>query len=180
MKKDKLERFISENRDQFDSEVPAFKNWAAIEDSLDQKPKGRIIPIRRILSIAAAVVLLLFVGGAIGRYFTLQTLPVAAVEERVFPELLEIEQYYEEQVKEKVQLLAHYQENNSVLADLSELDTFVVELKTELQQVPEGEAEQVISNIIRSYQAKLDILEQVLYHLQNSDNQNSERDEISI
>lgn len=185
MKKDKLEQFILENKTAFDDAVPSMENWMAIESQLDQEESRktaivRPMLIRRSLAIAAAIALLLFVGGMIGRQLTIREMASVVEQSILFPELQEAERYYEAQVAERMKVLVSHKEAAYVLPDLEELDNFLVELKKELEQTPEAMQETVISNIIRSYQAKLDILEQVLKHLNHSPIQNSERNEINI
>ncbi|MDX1665605.1 MAG: hypothetical protein R3350_00160, partial [Saprospiraceae bacterium] len=62
--------------------------------------------------------------------------------------------------------LAAYSEEPSVMRDLDQVDLVVEELKSELKNAPEGREEQIIANLILSYQAKLEILERVLNRVQ--------------
>ena len=54
---DRLEKFINQNRDQFDDKVPNLKVWADIEKRLDP-PQAKRGSIKRMLSIAASVLIL--------------------------------------------------------------------------------------------------------------------------
>lgn len=186
MKHDNLEKYIIEERAAFDLENPPLKAWYGIEKQLkaDQR-KGRIVKMRNYLSRAAVVLLLLVAGGVIGSLMTRQyNGGLADTDTRmVAPELQEAEAFYQKEVQNKVQQLTAYSEQHeAVLKDLGEVDQFLRELKSELEQAPKGSEELIIQNIIRSYQAKLEILERVLYHIQNNkiDSQNSEYNEISI
>lgn len=189
MKLDQLEQFVAEHRDEFDTDVPSLKAWRGIEKQLDStqvhKTSTRFIGWRSI-RIAAAVLALLVTGGLIGSFITQNQLAstpaVAAIDiNDIAPELEEMEAYYQSQVQEKVQILAAYEENDpSLLEDLEELDTWREELKADLIDAPEGSEEEIINDIIRSYQTKVEILEHVLSRIQAANNQNSEENEISI
>ena len=50
--RDQLEKFISENREAFDDQVPDLKVWAEIDKELseDAEPPAKIRPLRRFLS----------------------------------------------------------------------------------------------------------------------------------
>ena len=188
MKLDQLEKFVTEHREEFDTDIPSLKAWRGIEKELDakeQKAANRFSRWRT-MRIAAAVVLLLITGGLIGSFITQsQYQPsnaVAAIDlNDIAPELEEMEAYYQSQVQEKVQMLASYEENDAgLLEDLEELDAWREELKADLIDAPEGSEEEIISDIIRSYQTKIEILEHVLSRIQAASNQNVEENEVSI
>jgi hypothetical protein len=68
-----LEKFILENREQFDTDAPDSRIWEKISERMDPRGKDKIVPLRSIpfkrwLSAAAAVVIL-FVSGLL--YFTM-------------------------------------------------------------------------------------------------------------
>jgi len=183
--KDYIEEFISQNRDQFDTENPSLKAWYQIEKSIEQEAKvGRRLQLWKAARMAAAVVLLLVLGGVIGSILTKQnTNNELAVEqlEQIVPELSEMEYYYRQQLNPKLQQLASYEEvAPQVMQDLQENDLFIQELKQELLKAPKGTEELVINNIIKTYQIKLGILERVLEHLEASKIQKSDHNEIEI
>ena len=73
---DNLEQFIRDNREDFDTKTPSLKIWADLDKKLPppppqtqpfvQGPVAKRISIRRIMSIAAAVTLLIGFGVGIG------------------------------------------------------------------------------------------------------------------
>ncbi|MEL6943188.1 MAG: hypothetical protein AAFO82_11015, partial [Bacteroidota bacterium] len=177
--------FISQHREEFDEASPSLKAWYQIEKSLEQEVKvGRRIQLWKATRIAAAVILLLVTGGVIGSILTKQSSGnEIAVEqlEKIVPELPEMEQYYGQQLNQKLQQLASYENvAPQILQDLEENDVFIQELKQELLKAPKGTEEIVLNNIIRTYQIKLGILERVLEHLEASKIQKSDRDEVEI
>ena len=166
MKNDNLERFIRDHREEFDDAIPSLSVWAGIDRSLDRKQGLRYR--LHLLKVAASVTLLLVAGAMIGSYLTAWQagLSASAKIEDIAPEFVEMERYYQQQISEKVQTLAAYSEEPSVMRDLDQVDLVVEELKSELKNAPEGSEEQIIANLILSYQAKLEILERVLNRVQ--------------
>lgn len=156
-----LERFIQENRTDFDSAVPSLKVWAQLDQHLDrQRPKGRVVWMKR-LRAAAAVLLLLTAGGAMGAYLTNQNKAVDSLSD-ISPEHAEMERYFSTQVEEKLAKLASYHQDGIVKADLEELDQAYEQLKKDLETAPTGADEKIIQAMIETYQTKINILEQVL------------------
>ena len=188
MKRDQLEQFVNDNRAEFDTDIPSLKAWHGIEQQLDKKEQKAVKRFSRwrAMRIAAAVILLLVTGGLIGSFITQNqyenSVAVATIDiDDIAPELSEMEVFYQSQVQEKVQLLANYKEtDNELKADLEELDAWREELKADLIDAPRGSEEEIINDIIRSYQTKIEILEHVLSRIQAASNQNSEENEVSI
>lgn len=179
---DRLEEFIIDNRAAFDKDIPSLKVWAHIDQQLEKKQAPRIRSLR-ILSVAAAIALILSAGCAIGFY--LNSSAAAPMAERsladVAPEFAELEQYYASQVSLKMQELATYQHADVVRSDMQQLDQLFQELATELDKAPEGAEERIINAMIDNYQTKLEILERVLEKIQSTNQPlKSESDEISI
>ena len=120
----------------------------------------RRISLWNFTKIAAAVAFLISFGVVIGRQSSIPA-PIAAIEEN-FPEFLEAKTYYEFEVDEKLAQLASYSYDASLKEDMSQLDAFMTELRTELEVAPKGSEEKIINAMITNYQTKLDILERVL------------------
>ena len=171
MKRDNLEKFITENRSAFDKGVPSLKVWAEIDKSLSNTPKKKSINLWSFAKIAASVVLLLFAGAFGGNYLTQDTPQVDSSIADVNPNFKAMEQYYAQQVNLKLEKLKQYNHESFVEQDLKELDDFLAELKIELQHAPRGTEESIINAMIKNYQTKLSILEHVLERLQSTINQ---------
>ncbi len=190
MKLDRLEQFVQDEREQFDGDVPSLKVWYGIEQELEAKveQKQSRFKVWRAMRLAAAVLFLLVTGGLIGSFITsnnngtvsTQQANVLETIDEIAPELGETEAYYQSQVQEKIQVLASYEEDPALLEELAEIDEAMQELKQELLDAPQGSEEEIINNIIRNYQIKIEILEHVLSRIQAASNQNSERNEVSI
>jgi len=186
MKIDKLESFILREREHFDQGVPNPNVWDAIEQKLDnetQNPPTRRVQLWSFVRVAAAVLALLVAGGIIGSYITQMRAddPSLAIQE-IAPELSELEAYYNQEVSQRMQQLATYDEDQAVVDDLRELDTTMNELKEDLLHAPKGSEEQIIGAIIKSYQTKIAILERVLnrIHSKNPKIAQPKDNEISI
>lgn len=114
---DKLEKFIGENRQAFDSKMPKAFVWEGIEAKLNEqaKPKQiemKVISLRsRIYSyakVAAIGLVLLTIGGFLGSYWTTQNqvdnLSFGVINE----EYQELETFYSEQVNLQMEQLKKY------------------------------------------------------------------------
>ncbi len=161
MKKDKLEQFITTNRKSFDQSMPDPAIWAKIEQQLPQQ-EAKIFPIRRFLSIAASVCLLIGMGIAIGLHLATPN-PVNSLAD-ISQEYGQVEAYYANKVNYKIAELAKLNKNTNPLLqkDLKELDQWLQHLHQELSEVPKSNRENVINAIIKNYKTKLQVLETVL------------------
>lgn len=185
---DNLEKFITDNRDGIDTAVPDLKVWAQIDKKLSETVaappvnRGKIRPLRRMLSIAAGIAILLMVGGMGGSYFANKS-SVTAFNSLadVSPEHAETELFFNQQVEEKLAKLASYQKADVVRPDLQQLDEMFKELMQELENAPKGSQEQIISAMVKNYQAKVDILNRVLEKVEAVNQPaKTKEDEISI
>lgn len=168
MQRDHLEQFILDKREFFDSATPGLQVWGEISQELDRRRYRRLI-LWKAGRAAAAVVALLACGALIGVYLFGNQIRQAAALEKVAPEYAEVEEYYQQQIRQKYQQLAAYQREASVEKDLARLDEVMQELREELLVAPKGKEEQIVENLIQSYQAKVAILERVLERLQSTD-----------
>jgi type VI protein secretion system component VasF len=170
---DNLEKFINENRSEFDDRQPSKDIWLSIDQALDQKRKkpARRIPIWRYARVAAAAVLLIGTGVVIGLKMNNQTPEPLAFEE-VYPEYFEAEQYYQKEVNTKIAQLANYSHDAEINDDLKQLDAIYEELKKELSEAPKTQQEQIINAMITNYRTKLSILERVLERIQSTNQEN--------
>jgi hypothetical protein len=180
MAHDNLERFIRDNRPLFDDEVPNLKIWGNIERQLPSKAPLKAKTFR-LASIAAAVIFLLSAGAAIGVYWIgPQKVPQLAEMHNIDPEVLQMEQFYQSQIQEKYQVLSSYQEDPVVRQDFEQLDQTMLELREELLNAPEGKEEEIIENLIKTYQTKVFILERVLERIQSTNHKKVNRNENEI
>jgi hypothetical protein len=169
MQNDNLEQFIQTNREAFDDATPSLKAWAEIDRAMQARNASPKFTIIRALRVAAAVAILLCIGGLGGSYLSKwsQGDAVAIIEE-VNPQYLELEQQYREQIDEQIQQLVKYEPNSAVIKDMKQMDAVMEELKKELSVAPKGQEAEIISTMIQTYQTKVQILEQVLQQVRQS------------
>jgi hypothetical protein len=155
-RKDPLLVFLQSHREAFDDKTPPPRVWAHIERQLP--PRYRRL---RLLSALAAAVALLLIGGAAGVLFMQQADP-SRILAASNPDFLEAEVFYQRTIRQKTAFVAARGADQAVLQDLSQLDSVMEELKKELAAAPKGREEEIIAALIRSYQAKIAILELVM------------------
>lgn len=165
---DRLEEFINNNRADFDDAMPSLKVWARLDKALEQQQAQSHRRPWTMMRVAAAVLVLLTIGGIGGLYLGKMQNSVSPEQvANISPEAAEAERYYTAQFQEKYQQLAKYDaEVNTLNADFEQIDKATQDLKKELLNVPKGSEEQVVRNLIQSYQLKLRILERVLERVQ--------------
>jgi hypothetical protein len=177
MKKDKLEQFVKNNAEEFNSFDPPAIAWDSIEKEL---PVLKQTPVRKLWPYAwkAAAAILIFASAWLLNDYTDQI----KTSERnssnnetaaspVLTELSEAEAYYTSQISSKQAELAQYaRKHPEIIEDLkrefSEMDKTKAELKKDL--VESNADEKVIEAIILSYRVKLEILDQMLTELRKS------------
>ena len=173
---DKLEKFISENRDQFDIHEPGPDLWKRIINDERQPEIQRQAgkSVRFYLYRVAAV--LLVAALSIIAYETLVSPGkvenrTAAVSEDIAPEIIELmeaEAYYGNILNVKLNELEQYSADfadvkQDILQDFAELDSAYSDLKVELGTGIYNE--EIIESMIENYRLKLNILEDVLNQL---------------
>lgn len=161
--KDKMEKFISEQRSAFDDLEPNPAIWNKIDAALPAQRKARIIPWRRFM-VAASILMLM---GLIGffAYDAGKQQGVATTLSEISPELGEVEAYYKSEIQNKTAMLTSLAPDNDVTNDLAEVESFMQELKKELMDVSPHEREIVIQAMIENYRSRLEILDRVLNRL---------------
>ena len=180
MKKDPLERFIAENRDAFDAEVPGPGIWDGIEAKLDSDIKPAF-PWKRLLGRAAPILsisgLSWYMHDVVDRNVpaTKAETPASSLAEYA-PEaeqLLEAEAFYTEQISEMQDQLFSLTTGKpdvwkEIDAEISDLDSVYVDLKRDLRD--NAANEEIIEAMIQHYRLKIAILSDILLQLQEEHN----------
>jgi len=173
---DRFEKFIRENREEFDFREPDPRLWKKIESGI--RPR-RIINWKTIVS-RAAVVLIIFAASYMvhelidndGSMMAGKRPQEKAAGEIVIPELQEAELYYSGLISEKLEevkpILASCPGVEEELnTDLSELDSLYAALKADLNDNIANQ--DVIEAIIENYRLRIAILEELLVALKPED-----------
>lgn len=176
MQQNDLEKFIQDQRQDFDDAYPSLKLWANIEKELDQKEElDQPVPMRASkrpwYQIAAAVLILISVGGIGGMYLAQGQQPSAEeLIAQIAPEFGETEQYYSNKIQQQYAKLTTHTRDPEIDADLAQVDQAMAELRQELLTAPKGREEQLVQELIESYRLKLQILERILEHIEQTKN----------
>lgn len=172
MKTDKLEKFVIDNRDEFDDLEPNPAIWDKIQK---KQPKKIELNWTKVLVRVAAVVVIFVSSYIFFDYTNNNNLMVAETEsaedEGMYQELMEAEFYYNSQIEQRKEEFYHLAGNNSSLRDeinieLSELDNIFRELKEDLND--NADNEEVVVAMIQNYRLKLEILEEILQQLDSA------------
>ncbi|MFC2115286.1 hypothetical protein ACFLTU_02335 [Bacteroidota bacterium] len=181
--KDRLEQFISDNRDQFDLYEPDEKLWAGIESNV---PRGRTARIgwKGVLWRAAAVLIIFGASFLLQEYLQLRQGILTDKKEdkilREIPELREAEVYYTNLLDEKILQIEPMISDNPELGvtlrqDLSELDSIYGELQKDLRDNIAND--EVVEAMIQNYILKIQILEDLLEYMDGTSKNNEDENE---
>lgn len=177
MKEDKLENFVRENAEDFNSLEPPLMAWEAIEKELPAPEQTRVRKLWPYAWKAAAAILIFASAWMLNDYMdqkksteNIYTNTEVAVSSEL-SELSDAEAYYTTQISSKQAELARYaSQNPEIIEDLkkefTEMDKSKAELKKDLAE--SNADEKVIEAIILSYRVKLEILDQMLTELRKS------------
>ncbi|MCF8229396.1 MAG: hypothetical protein K9G58_02885 [Bacteroidales bacterium] len=184
MKKDKLEQFVSNNREAFDELKPDPKIWKGIQN--DMQPPGKL-HWKRILWRAAAVLVIFTASYFFHDLVNQDTANNSIVQhEEADPESLdqaktfiEAEAYYTSQIGTKKKEVYRIAGKNSSVAkeldvEFDELNQVLKELKRDLND--NASNTEVLEAMIQNYRLKLMILEEMLSQLNESKIANEERE----
>lgn len=188
MKQDSLEKFIRDNREDFDRMYPSAAVWDRIADELDKKEYRHQPRIYTLMKWAAAVTVILAVGFTLGLYTikpqTERQQMMVNMGPQQYERYQEIQNYYTHQVSQKwdeVQSLKAQlptTDPGKLDDDLGQLDAVFTELKNELIKSHGADDEKIIDAMIMNYQTKIDILERVAEKLkQQQQSQQQQKDE---
>ena len=185
--KDRLEQFISDNREQFDLYQPDEKLWKGIESNVPGiRSSG--IGWKGVLWRAAAVLIIFGASFILQEYLHMRRVILSDKTEdkilRDIPELKEAEIYYTSLLNDKIRQIEPMISDNPELGetlhqDLSELDSIYGELQRDLRDNIAND--EVVEAMIQNYILKIQILEDLLeYMVETSKNNEDENDAFEI
>jgi hypothetical protein len=183
MSPDKLEKYILDHREQFDDQEPDPAIW----DRVDTR-KSRVIRINwRDVAWKAAAVAAIFVASYFFHdYMANRNQPARKLlsekTEDASPmakELIEAEAYYSSQIDLKKDEVFRLTASNpdvrhEINMEMGDLDRVFSELKDDLKD--NADNEEVIEAMIQNYRLKLDILEEMLLQLKQSNDSQNEKE----
>jgi predicted CopG family antitoxin len=178
---DRLEEFVRQNREQFDTREPDPSIWLRIQPERTPAVKER--RSMRWLRVAAAVAMI-FAGSAAGIYFlTGGKAEADQYSSELYREIRETEQYYNQEVSQRYEELRPYlvgdpAAEEMLRTDMTELDEVYAELKKDLKD--NASNPEVIEAMILNYRVKLEILEDLLNQLKEKENQDEKDESVSL
>lgn len=186
MKRDRLEQFIAENRDQFNLYDPGEEVWNEIKGKVQKR--HRFPDWKTIIWRAAAILVIFAASFLLQEYLHRNDMLTGRKDRKLqkveIPELKEAEYYYTSLVDEKIKAIEPLLKNQPELGDelkndLAELDSIYSELQKDL--IDNIANDEVVEAMIQNYRLKLQILEDLLGFLQEtSKNEQDENENIDI
>lgn len=171
MKTDELEKFILDNREGFDSEMPDLDTWDKIK-KLEPHQSKFTINWKVVASRAAAVVFIFVASYYFHEYNANRAVKegdnvTAVLANNVkYQKFIEAEQYYNSKIGQRKKELFLLTSDKPVLhkevnKDLDDLDNMLLSLKEDLKD--NADNEEVIEAMIQNYMLRLEILEDMLH-----------------
>jgi len=171
-----LEKYIREHRLMFDTDQPPSGHLERFGEKLGTE-KGRSIRIRHLLQVAASVAVIL----ASAFVIITRDRSGSKVADRQIPEVvLEADRYYADRLHAKYEQIREFpfeqpEEKTLLLDELEDLDAHHRQLMSDLQANPDDE--RVLNALIRHYQMKLEVMDQIINQLQQLKNEKSKHHE---
>jgi hypothetical protein len=175
-----IEKIIQDNRDQFDHLEPSEGHFERFQNKLDQHNK-KSVSFSWTFIMKAAVVGVLVVLSSMWLYdnlykqqntqqLTYQDLPT---------EVQEAQMYYSSLVEEKYEKIKSHdfedeKQKKMLLKELKEMNEAYQSIRKDLKSNPDDP--RVINALIRHYQMKLDVMNQILNQLKTMNQQNNNKE----
>ena len=171
-----LERYIKELSHLLDSDSPREGHEKRFLQKLNKRPV-RKVNFRHALQIAASVAVIITSGLVI---IKLNKSGDKTAQGEIPAAVIEADMYYTSQVNAKYEEIRNFSfessEEKAVLLDeLKDLDAFQLQLMSDLEANPNDG--RVISALIRHYQIKLEIMDQIIIQLNQIKSETSENHE---
>lgn len=173
MKKNTLERFIRDNRDELDAFEPPRDLWAKLEARLPADtavPTRQVVPLwKRPLWRAAASILLIFGLGLTGYRYLGPTTPGDPALARINPESARMAVQYVSLIDTKRQELRQLEQDNPALyrefsTEIEQLNQDYQSLRSELPRTPNQE--ELVRAMIQNLEMQVNILNRQLRVIQ--------------
>jgi len=187
MTNDKLEQYILNNRNEFDTLEPSEDIWDGI---VKEKPKQKIFILSKLKWVArVAAAILIFIGSYYFHEYRSQKQQLSSHNEEInkntnlYNNLIEAELYYTAQIgietEKFYQLTAgDFLVREEIQNELKELDREFSELKEDLSD--NADNEDIIAAMIQNYRLKLKILQDMMFQLKQVKKEKSTSDEIKL
>jgi hypothetical protein len=160
--KDQIEDFIQQNRSAFDDKEPSEKVWNGVERALTFSNISWWNSV--MLWRAAAVVFM-----TLSLYLLIPKEQSQKQNELALKEFTDVENFYFEQISEKVELIGSFERNeglNGFTRDFEQLEAMYMVLKEEMKTHP---SKKVKDALVLNLLVRIDLLNQQLHKLEKDD-----------
>ena len=167
---DRIERFVRQNRGQFDDQEPDAKLWDGMSTNINTPRKS--ITRSLVWWRAAAVIFFVLTLGLLFNNYV----PSTGISINEDTQFAQTEMYYSEQIKDKEQLIQVYLADYPTLnaeftSDLEQLDDNYLLLKEEYKT---NNSEIILDALIINLQSRIDLLNKQLSIIRSINEQNNE------
>ncbi len=165
----KLEDFVHEHRDEFDSKLPSPELWDKIESTLEEKKHTGFSRALKISSAIAAVLVVALISTFLLVSKNQQMPAYANISDPELKQLLETEAYYSREVSNQLEEINKCYDiypslKHDIESDLNELDNMYKDLKEDLNDNLYNK--EVIEAMIQNNRTKLKMVNRVLTQVQ--------------
>ena len=167
-----LEKFIRSHHDSFDEKEPMEGHFDRFRQKMEAHKPTRKVNLYMVAAAAAVAGIIL--TGTLGLLFNSSSIGNLNKKELtlsvISPELKEVEDYYQGQIKTKYNLINTLKKDSSpeveseVNKAINDMDFGYDLLKKDLTKTPKQE--RVVNAMIQQYQVRIDMLDQILKTLQ--------------
>lgn len=159
-----IEEQFRKHREVFDSEQPRAGHEERFLEKLYSRNERRI-PIRHILQIAASIAILVTSGIVLVR---VSKSGDKVAQQEIPASFMEADMYYASQMDARYDQIRAFnfdsdEEKTVLLDELKDLDDYQQKLMTDLEANPDDD--RVINALIRHYQLKMEVLDQIIIQL---------------
>ena len=174
---DKLEKYIRDHRDEFNTDEPRNELWDKVRVNLDQQEEKSRQSANWMWKAAAVVLLLTTSVLVVDRFSTKENTVIAEGNNDPFlEEFNTVEQYYLSQIDEMQRQLVSYGNNDLVntrfVQDLDQLDSLYGILKNDFET--NGNNQKIADALIQNLRIRMEIISQQLMILERIKQQTSD------
>lgn len=169
---EKLQAFILDNKQRFDTEEPPKGHLERFKAKLDAKSPARAVNLWLVASAAAVAGFILTASLSLLLNYNTLTAPVGSglVSVSLSPEIIQIDEYYQYQVNQRQQLISKMISGeaspmgNEIRKTLDELNSGYNDMIQDVSVSPRPERATFV--LTRYYQVQLDVLEGIIAQIQ--------------
>ena len=166
----KLENIIQSNRDRFDDLEPQEGHFDRFQEKLGRYHRqNRKFPWAALIRAAVIAVLVVLSGLWVYEQTRSEPSPERLALEKVSPEVRETHMYYTSLMQKKYERIRQFdfkneQQKEMLLYELKEMDSIYTNIRDDLRSNPNDP--RVVSALIRHYQMKLEVMNQIVNQLE--------------